>query len=114
MRLAALVLGLSTMAAAKGRPAVCKEEKPGLAAKAKIACADAEKAARAKVPGGQVKSREIEEENGRLVYSFDLRVKGKSGIEEVQVDAATGEVVSVQHESPADEAKEKAKDKRSK
>jgi hypothetical protein len=29
------------------------------------------------------------------------------GIDEVQVDAATGEVVSVQHETPKDEAAEK-------
>jgi uncharacterized membrane protein YkoI len=106
MRIVALIVALSGMAVAA--PAVtCKEEKPGLAAKAKITCADAEKAALAKVPGAKVKSRELEEEKGKLVYSFDLKQKGKSGIEEVQVDAVTGEVVSVEHESPKDEAKEK-------
>ncbi|MFY0579953.1 PepSY domain-containing protein [Cystobacter fuscus] len=57
--------------------------------------------------GGRVRSAELEEEEGRLVYSFDIAVKGKPGIEEVQVDALTGEVASVEHEDETTEAREK-------
>ena len=41
------------------------------------------------------------------MYSFDVARKGKAGVDEVKVDAVTGEVASVKHESAADEAKEK-------
>ena len=47
---------------------------------------------------------------GKLIYSFDIKVAGKSGIEEVAVDAMTGKVLVVEHESPKQEAKEKAAD----
>jgi len=87
---------------------VCRQP-PALKARAKIDCATAEKTARAKLGGAgmRVKSAELEEEGAKLVYSFDVARKGKTGVDEVQVDAASGEVVSVKHESPADEAKEK-------
>jgi uncharacterized membrane protein YkoI len=41
---------------------------------------------------------EVEREHGRLIWSFDLTVAGKPGIEEVEVDALTGKIVSVEHE----------------
>jgi len=63
--------------------------------------------ARTRVPGGTARQAELEQENGRLVYSFDLTVAGKDGIDEVVVDAKTGEVVEVSHESPEDEARER-------
>jgi uncharacterized membrane protein YkoI len=52
-------------------------------------------------------SGELEEESGRLVYSFDLRVPGRSGVEEIQVDARNGDVVLRQHETDQAEAQEK-------
>lgn len=89
-----------------------KEEKPGLLKKVKVAPEAATAAAQAKVPKGRIISAEIEEEDGKLIYSFDIRTKGKSGIDEVNVDAITGAVLSVQHETPRDEAREKAADKK--
>jgi hypothetical protein len=65
----------------------------------------------AKVPGGKVQAAELEREHGKLIYSFDIRVPHKSGIEEVQVDAITGEVVSMTHESPKAEGKEARQEK---
>jgi uncharacterized membrane protein YkoI len=65
-------------------------------------------AAQAKLPNAREVSAEVEEESGRLIYSFDFKTKGKSGIDEVNVDATTGEVTPVEHESPSAEAKEKA------
>lgn len=60
----------------------------------------------AQVPGAKVRSHELEFEGGRWIYSYDLKTAGKSGIDEVNVDANTGEVVGgVQHEGPRAEAK---------
>ncbi len=72
-----------------------------LKAEAKITEAAAKATALAKVPGGRVKSSELERENGKLLYSFDIATKGKSGIDEVQVDAITGALIGgVVHETP--------------
>lgn len=88
-----------------------KESASQLKAQAKITEAAARTTALAEVPGGKVKEGELEKEKGKLVYSYDIAVAGKPGIEEVQVDAVTGKIVSHVHETPADEAKEAAKDK---
>jgi len=64
------------------------------------------------VPGGRLVSAELETEKGKRVYSFDIRKPGKSGVEEVQIDAMTGKLVSHVHESGADEAKEKQAEQR--
>lgn len=92
--------------AASAQAVSIKEETPGLLAQAKITGDSALKLARKRVPNSTMKSGELEKEHGKLVFSFDLAVSGKPGIEEVQVDAVTGAIVSVEHESPEDEAKE--------
>ena len=89
-----------------------KEQKPGLLKQAKITPQAAEATAIAQVPGGKVTHREIENEKGVLVYSFDLKETGKAGYQEVTVDATTGAVVSTMHESDKAEAKEKAAEKK--
>jgi len=82
-----------------------------LAKQAKVSLEAARASALAKVPGGKVKSEELEKENGKLIYSFDVAVDGKDGIQEVNVSAITGKVLSVHHESAQDEAKEAKADK---
>jgi len=90
-----------------------KDIPDSLARQAKIAEAAAAKTALAKVPKGRIESVELEREDGRLLYSFDIKVAGKSGIEEVRVNAADGSVVGdVEHESPAAEKKEAATEKK--
>lgn len=78
-----------------------------LQSQAKVSREDAEKTALAKVPGGSIKEGELEKEKGKLIWSFDISVPGTSDIKEVQVNAISGEVVSVETESGAAEAKEK-------
>ena len=77
-------------------------------AEAKVSKADAEKTALAKVPNGTIKEGELEKENGKLIWSFDLTTPDTKDITEVNVDAMTGEVVSVEKESAESEAKEAA------
>lgn len=111
-----LILAIATLAASaaasslSAQGVVVKEDKPGLLKKAVIKPEVATATALAKVPGGKIQSAEIEEEDGKLIYSFDIKVAGKSGIEEVAVDAKTG-TATVEHETPEDEAKEAKADK---
>jgi Peptidase propeptide and YPEB domain len=87
-----------------------KEEKPGLLKKATITSEAAIATAQAKLPNAKLKAAEIEQENGKLIYSFDFETAGKTGIDEVNINALTGKQVGkVEHESPAAEKKE-AKD----
>jgi hypothetical protein len=85
-----------------------KAEKPEYRSQAKITSQVAVESALARVSGGQIHEGELEKEHGRLVYSFDVLVPNRKGVEEVQVDARSGKVVSVKHESAAAEAKEHA------
>jgi uncharacterized membrane protein YkoI len=82
------------------------ESEKTLRREAKITMKQARATALAQVPGGQVESGELERENGKLIYSFDIRARNHS-LKEVQVDAVTGALVEVKTESPNDEAKEK-------
>lgn len=86
-----------------------KDLPDSLTREAKVAEAAAAATALAKVPNGKIASVEIEREGGKLIYSYDIKVAGKSGIEEVTVDAMTGQTVGkVEHESAATEKKEAA------
>lgn len=78
-----------------------------LQSEAKVARADAQATALAKVPGGTIKEAELEKEKGRLIWSFDISQPGTTDIKEVNVDAMTGEVVNVETEKAEKEAKEK-------
>lgn len=121
---AAFILGSAgTAAAQQGKPTtpahqaqqaiVVKEATPGLAARATVAAATANATALAAVPGGHIQEAEIEEEHGRLVYSYDIKVPGRGGIDEVLIDAKTGAVVSKSHEGAAAERREAAADRKS-
>jgi Peptidase propeptide and YPEB domain len=104
----ALVCTLSHRAGAQQTGTTSSKTKvdPALAAEAKISLDSARAIALKKVPHGSVASEELERENGHLIYSFDVKVSGRSGIQEVNVNALTGRVLGVHHEGPAAEQKE--------
>ncbi|HTS87199.1 MAG TPA: PepSY domain-containing protein [Gemmatimonadales bacterium] len=97
--LAGWLSGAAPLAAQADHPKV-KEERSGLLALAHIAPDSAIRLARSRVPHATIQSAEIERENGRLIYSFELKTPGKAGIDEVNVDAMTGYVLPVEHEGP--------------
>ena len=103
-------IALALLAAGLAGCATEEQEQAQLAAQAKVSRADAEKAALAKVPGGTVKDAELENEKGKLIWSFDISTPGSPNISEVAVDAITGVAGDVEIETPADQAKEKAGD----
>ncbi len=128
MRLAIIVMSflLVTLpwdyAAAKQGPLPCsvrpKSGTPaaGLSALATVSQADAERTAveslKASAPTTVIEG-ELELEHGCLVYSFDIRVSGRDGVEEVLIDAGTGKVLSHTHESSKREGAERAQEKES-
>ncbi len=59
-----------------------------------------------KSAAGTIKSEELENEHGKLIYSFDIST-GEPGITEVNIDALNGKVIAVQKENAAKEAAEK-------
>lgn len=53
-----------------------------------------------------ISSAEIEAEQDCLIWSFDLKERGRSGVKEVNVDAGNGKVLDVHHETAGQEASE--------
>jgi uncharacterized membrane protein YkoI len=93
------------------------ESQAQLQKEAKISEETARATALKEVPNGTVKSSELEREHGKLIYSYDISVAGKPGIEEVNVNAIDGSVVARSHEGAAAEKKEavqEAKEKKAK
>ena len=110
---AGTLIGASSVRA-QARPGTgpMKEDKPGQLARAHISPDSARHLARARVTNATIAEEGIEVEKGKLVYSFDMKTAGRSGIDEVVIDALTGAIVSVDHEGPAQEAAERAQDAR--
>lgn len=63
-----------------------------------------------KAPGLKLKAKELENEKGKWIYSFEFKNKDGS-TREVNVDAMTGEIIGVEHETKKQDAKE-AKDEK--
>jgi len=100
LTLAMCILFSQVIAVAQTRPAM-KRQTITMAAARKIAL---------EREAGIVKSGEREREKGKLIYSFDIQMP--NGIHEVNVDAYSGQVLEDSIESPADEAREKAQEKK--
>ena len=77
----------------------------------RISQANAEHIALAKVPGGKIKSAELEHEKGAQVWSFDIAKPGTRDITEVLVNAQTGAIVDISTESPLQQQEEAEEDR---
>jgi len=100
-------LAAAMMAVALAGCASEQQEQAELQAQAKISKAEAQQTALAKAPGGTIKEGELEKEDGKLIWSFDIATPDSRNTTEVNVDAITGAVVSVETETPEQAAKEK-------
>ena len=94
----AVLIVIARAATLAGQAAYTRDVPAALAAKAKVAEDSAVALALARVPGGQVEKLVLEHEGGNFVYSLDIKVPGKPGIEEVHVEALTGRILLVEHE----------------
>ena len=106
-RITTILTLAAAVAIAQPASAQKKETQSQLRKEAKISATTARATALKEVPNGRVQKSELERENGKLVYSFNVKVPGKSGFEEINVDATTGAVASREHETAKMEAKEK-------
>lgn len=111
----AIIVGISAFGIVFAGSAVAAAAAPSAQAmqkpEARITEVDARATALALVKNGMVQSSELEREHGRLVWSFDIASPGSKNINEVLVDANTGEVLSHKLETPAEQAKEAKADK---
>ena len=114
MKLTSLVAGMAAIVlaapAAHTQTNYKRDIPDSLAKRAKITEAAAAATAQTRVPKGKIDGVELEMEKGKLMYSYDIKTAGKSGIDEVNVDAITGKIIGFAHESPATEKKEAAAD----
>ncbi len=110
--------GTKTTTAKRHKTVKKEESAAALRAEAKIPEATARATALGQVPtGSSVKKYELEREHGTLIYSYDITVPGKTGIEEIAVSALDGSIVAREHETPKMEKKEaalEAKEKKAK
>ena len=91
-----------------------KEQAKGdLTTMAKIATDAAKKTALndVKASDATIANGGLEVQNGCLVYSYDVKVPGKSGTQEVLVDAGNGKVLKSYHESAVKESAETVAEK---
>ena len=103
LSLVASVAAVAFMAASTN---AAEESQAVLKKQTKVTEAQARSTALARVVHGTVKSSELEKENGKLIWSFDIATPKTQNITEVQVDAKTGKIVSTHLETPAKQAKE--------
>jgi Peptidase propeptide and YPEB domain len=102
---------LAPIAAQQPNPGYKRDLPAALVKQATVPEQDAAKTALAQVANGRIQAVELENETGRLIYSYELKVPGRSGIEEVNVNAKTGAVVNTEHESPKAEHGEAKQEK---
>jgi uncharacterized membrane protein YkoI len=91
-------------------PAYKREVPRNLLRQAKVSEDSALKIAMARMPGAKVQALELENENGHLMWSWEMKLEGKTGVEEVNVNARDGSIIAVEHENPATERQEQRRD----
>jgi uncharacterized membrane protein YkoI len=82
----------TTVAAMASGTVALEEDSPGLVERARVTDANARVIALQRMPGGSVVEADLEEEDGRLVYSYEIRVADGRG--KVEIDATTAAVLS--------------------
>jgi uncharacterized membrane protein YkoI len=79
------------------------------AASGKITKTRAEQIALTKVPGGSIRSAELETARGHRFWSVYIAKPGSKNAKEIRVDATSGQILAVQTERPEDQAEEPPK-----
>ncbi len=102
----ALTLGLSQACSTKSVDGPSSKS-PAAAPSARISLEAARGTALGRIPG-KVVEEELEQEHGRLVYSFEIQPdEPNSKLKEVHVDANDGSIVAVEDEEAEDDKDDK-------
>jgi uncharacterized membrane protein YkoI len=107
-RLYGLALLVSAVALNASPAWAADDSAKALKAEATVTQASAAQTALGRVPGGHIKSAELEREQGRLIWSFDISKPKSRNIAEIHVDAKTGKVLAEETETPHQQASEAA------
>ncbi len=91
--------------------AVLEEDSPGLLAQARISDAAARAVALERFPDGHIVDAEIDEDDGRVMYKYQLNVASERRSVDVGIDAKTGAIVAVE-EDDVDEVADRQPDAR--
>lgn len=83
--------------------AVLEEDSPGLLAQATISDGAARAVALERFPGGQIVDAEIDEDDGRVMYKYQLRFASERRSVDVDIDAKSGAIVAVEEDEVDDE-----------
>ena len=75
----------------------------------KITKARAERIALTKMPGGSIRSAELETARGQRFWAVYIAKLGSKNAKEIRVDATSGQILAVQTERPGDQAEEPPK-----
>jgi len=95
--------------ARQARPTYKREVPAALLRRANVVEDSSLKIASARIPGGQVQAVELENENGKLIWSWEFTLAGRPGVYECNVNALDGSIVGVEHEMPkADSARSRS------
>ena len=105
LRLMILIFALSAFGILSGIASDKNEAKHS----GKITKARAERIALTKVPGGSIRSAELETARGRRFWSVYIAKPGSKNAKEIRVDAKSGQILAVQTERPGDQAEEPPK-----
>ncbi|MBU6409300.1 MAG: PepSY domain-containing protein [Verrucomicrobia bacterium] len=103
------VAAIATVFASSAFAGENENDQSALQARAKVSKADAEQTALTKAPNGTLKEGELEMEKGILIWSFGFATPGSQDTTEVNVDAVSGRVVSMEWEMPEAQAKQQEK-----
>jgi uncharacterized membrane protein YkoI len=105
LRLVILIVAFSAFGMSSGMAS----DKNGAKYSGKITKARAERIALTKVPGGSVRSAELETARGQRFWSVYIAKPGSKNAKEIRVDATSGQILAVQTERPGDQAEEPLK-----
>jgi hypothetical protein len=100
-----LIVALSALGISSGVASDKNEAKHS----GKITKAKAERIALTKVPGGSIRSAELEASRGQRFWSVYIAKPGSKNAKEIRVDTTSGKILAVQTEKPEDQAEEPPK-----
>jgi uncharacterized membrane protein YkoI len=94
------MLGALALAIAAGAVTLIADSVAGNPARRPISRESARTTAIARFPGASVKSEQLETEGGVQIYTFGLQAPNRRGIDEVEIGAVDGRLVSWKYEIP--------------
>ena len=107
LRSVILIIALSAFGISSGVTSDKNEAKHS----GKITKARAERIALTKVPGGSIRSAELETARGQRFWAVYIAKPGSKNAKEIRVDATSGQILAVQTEKPGDQAEEPSKNR---